>query len=269
MNTKMKYISLFFLFTSFLAAQKPELVLLNNYKEDTNVSGWYMSEKLDGVRAYWDGEKLISRSGKVFSVPAFFIKDFPSHKLDGELWKERNAFSSVVSIVNKKNASNAWNQITYNIFEVPDSKGDLLERLERVKESKYIKLVKQIQVKNKKHLKSFLKEIENLGGEGIVVRDPAREYYTGRTDKALKVKSYIDTECEIVGYNEGKGKYANMLGSLSCQMENMQIIKIGSGLNNTQRISPPPLGTVVNFKYYGLTSKGNPRFPIFLKIKEK
>ena len=47
---------------------KPELLLLETYK-DQNISGWLMSEKLDGVRAYWDGEKLISRGGKVFAAP--------------------------------------------------------------------------------------------------------------------------------------------------------------------------------------------------------
>ena len=46
---------LFILFISiYLLADKPKLFLLNNYSKDVDVSGWYMSEKLDGVRAYWD-----------------------------------------------------------------------------------------------------------------------------------------------------------------------------------------------------------------------
>ncbi|WP_455756667.1 DNA ligase [Sulfurimonas sp.] len=262
----MKIILLVFLVTS-LFAKKPELFLLNIYNEDINVTSWYMSEKLDGVRAYWDGENLISRSGKVFATPKFFIKDFPKHELDGELWSKREDFSNIVSILNKKKPHTKWSKLTFNIFEVPHAKGGLIQRLKTVKSSKYIRIIKQIKVKNKKHLDEFLKSIENLGGEGVVVRDASLFYYTGRDNNALKVKSYLDEECEVVGYNKGNGKYEGMVGSLSCRMKNMQVIKIGSGLNNKQRVTPPKIGAIITFKYYVLTSKGNPRFPIFLRIK--
>ena len=264
----MRFFFLFFIFIS-LEAKKPELLLLNNYQDDINVTSWYMSEKLDGVRAYWDGEKLISRSGKVFSAPRFFTKDFPKHELDGELWTSRDNFSSIVSIVNKKEEHSKWDEITYNIFEVPNAKGDLLQRLQKVKESKYIKRIKQIKVKNKEHLNEFLKTVEEKNGEGLVVRDGNLNYYVGRDNNALKVKSYIDTECRVVAYNKGQGKYENMLGSLSCKMDNQQIIKIGSGFNEYQRKNPPEIDAIIIFKYYGLTSKGNPRFPIFLRVRNK
>ena len=227
-----------------------------------------MSEKLDGVRAYWDGEKLISRGGKTFNPPKFFIKDFPKYELDGELWSKRGDFSNIVSIVKQKDPHLKWGEITYNIFEVPHAKGDLIKRLKNVKESRYIKLIKQIKVKNIKHLKEFQKKIEKAGGEGVVVRDGSLNYYTGRNNNALKVKSYIDDECEIVGYNKGNGKYKNMIGSLSCRMKNLKIIKIGSGLSDKLRVTPPKIGAIITFKYYGLTSKGNPRFPIFLRIRK-
>jgi len=263
----MKLILLIFLVTS-LFAKKPELFLLNNYSEDRNVTSWYMSEKLDGVRAYWDGKNLISRSGKVFATPEFFIKNFPKHELDGELWSKRENFSNIVSIVNKKKPHAKWNELTYQIFEIPHAKGDLLKRLSQVKSSKYIRVIKQIKVKDKKHLNEFLKIVEKLGGEGVVVRDASLFYYTGRDNNALKVKSYQDEECEVVGYNKGNGKYEGMVGSLSCRMKNMQVIKIGSGLNDHQRAVPPKIGAIITFKYYGLTSKGNPRFPIFLYVRD-
>ncbi|MDQ7060747.1 MAG: hypothetical protein Q9M43_06275 [Sulfurimonas sp.] len=118
----MKLLILFFIFIS-LEAKNPSLLLLNTYKDDMNVSTWYMSEKLDGVRAYWDGKQLISRGGKVFNAPVFFTKDFPSYKLDGELWTSRGDFSGLVSIVKKKEAHDGWKNITYNIFEVPEAQG--------------------------------------------------------------------------------------------------------------------------------------------------
>jgi len=259
------FLFVFLFLISNLFAAKPELFLLNNYTSDKNVSSWYMSEKLDGVRAYWDGEKLISRSGKVFNAPKFFIKDFPKHKLDGELWSKRGDFSNISSILNTKNNNKKWKELTYNIFEVPEAKGDLLTRLHVAKQTKYIKIIKQIKVKNKEHLKQFLKEIEAKGGEGVVVRDGSLKYYTGRNNNALKVKSYIDEECKVIAHNEGKGKYLSRLGSISCEMKNGKIIKIGSGFSDEQRKNPPKINDIITFKYYGLTHKGNPRFPIFLR----
>jgi len=258
---------LFLFLVSSLWATKPQLLLLNNYSEDINVTNWYMSEKLDGVRAYWDGKNLISRSGKIFNPPAFFIKDFPSHKLDGELWIQRGGFSKIVSIINQKKSNQMWKNITYNIFEVPDSNGILLQRVSKVKENKYIKVIQQIKIKSKKHLKQFLKTIEEKGGEGVVVRDGTLTYYTGRTNNALKVKSYIDEECELIGYNKGKGKYNGITGSLICKTKDSQIVNIGSGLSDKLRTRPPKIGSIITFKYYGLTSKGKPRFPVFLRVR--
>ena len=264
----MKFFLLFFLIST-LFAKKPEILLLNNYTPDKNISSWYMSEKLDGVRAYWDGKYLISRSGKVFTTPSFFLKDFPKHKLDGELWSKRGDFSNISSIVNTKNRPERWKKLTYNIFEVPQAKGNFLERLRVVKETKYIKIIKQIKVENKEHLKYFLKEVESKGGEGVVVRDGSLDYYTGRNNNALKVKSYIDEECKVIGHNKGNGKYKNKLGSLNCKMNNGKVIKIGSGFTNVQRNNPPKINAIITFKYYGLTSKGKPRFPIFLRMRKE
>jgi len=263
----MKLFLLLFLISS-LFAEKPELLLLNNYTEDKNIRLWYMSEKLDGVRAYWDGEYLVSRSGKVFTAPSFFTKEFSKHKLDGELWTNRGEFSHISSIVNTKNKPDRWKSLTYNIFEVPQAKGNLLERLRVVNETKYIKIIKQIKVKNKEHLKQFLKEVESKGGEGVVVRDGSLDYYTGRNNNALKVKSYVDEECKVVRHNKGSGKYKSKLGSLSCLMKSGLVIKIGSGFNDAQRNNPPKINDIITFKYYGLTSKGKPRFPVFLYVRK-
>lgn len=262
----MKYILiLLLLLLTSVHADKPDLFLLNKYKEDMNISGWYMSEKLDGVRAFWDGKHLISRGGMIMNAPRFFIKDFPKYMLDGELWNKRGNFSNISSIVNSKNAGLRWKDLTYNIFEVPHSKGGLLQRLSNVKETKYIKLIKQIKINTKQDLKEFLKKVEKKGGEGVVVRDGSLDYYTGRDNNALKVKNYMDAECQILSYNEGTGKYKNKLGSLNCKLSSDKIIKIGSGFNDEQRQNPPEIGSVITFKYYGLTSKGNPRFPVYLR----
>jgi len=258
----MKLLGLLLLFTSLFAG-KPELFLLNKYSDDMNISGWYMSEKLDGVRAYW------ARKGKIFSPPHFFTQNFPKRVLDGELWSKRQDFSHISSIVNRKNSKEEWKELTYNVFEVPNAKGDLQNRLSLVKNSQYLKVIQQTKVKDRKELDAFLKIVESKGGEGVVVRDGTLDYYVGRNNSALKVKSYKDEECEVVGYTQGTGKYKNMLGALLCKINNNNIIKIGTGLTNQERINPPKISAIITFKYYGLTSKGNPRFPVFMRIRSE
>lgn len=263
--------SLFILFIPLLLlAGKPDLLLLQTYK-DQNISGWVMSEKLDGIRAYWDGKQLISRGGHIIHAPTWFIKDYPPFEIDGELWSRRGDFENISSIVRDKIPSERWRKITYNIFEVPHAKGGLFERLAKVKpyESAIIKIIPQIPIQSKQHLKDYLKEIESKKGEGVVVRDPHAPYIDKRTSKALKVKSFLDTECEVIGYKEGKGKYEHMMGSLICKLPNGVVFNIGSGFNDKERLSPPKIGASVTFKYKELTKYGKPRFPVFLRIRDK
>jgi DNA ligase-1 len=253
----------------FLFAQKPQLLLLKTYK-DQNVSGWVMSEKLDGVRAYWDGKNLISRGGKIIHAPKWFTKNHPPFPIDGELWSKRGDFENISSIVRDKEPSEEWRQIKHYIFEVPNAKGGLFERLEKVRayESETIKIIEQVGVKSTEHLEEFLKEVESKGGEGVVVRDPSAPYVAKRTSKALKVKSFQDSECEVVELFKGEGKYSDVLGSLKCVLENKTTFKIGSGFSDKERKNPPKVGDIVTFKYKELTKYGKPRFPVFLRVRQ-
>ena len=266
--------SCFFLFiSSSCYAQAPDLFLLHTYKKSQDVTGWVMSEKLDGVRAYWDGQQLISRGGNVFSAPQSFLQNFPPFALDGELWTKRNDFENIVSIVRQQNPDERWSQIQYRVFEVPAQKGGLHERLsmlqtylKSVSNSLIsIKIVQQLKIKNTTHLNDFLQQIVSQGGEGIVLRNPVEEFQTGRLNSALKLKVHQDEDCKVAGYKAGRGKYRGMVGSLKCQLKNQKVINIGSGLSDQQRKYPPEIGSVITFKYYGLTGKGLPRFPVFLR----
>lgn len=228
-----------------------------------------MSEKLDGVRAYWDGKKLLTRGGHTIHAPAWFTKDYPPFAIDGELWTKREDFENIVSIVRDKKPSAQWKQIKHYIFEVPNASGGLLQRLAKAKpyEGESITILPQIAIKNRAHLEHFLKEIETKGGEGVVVRDPNAPYIASRTSKALKVKTFHDAECRVVGYTQGKGKYQGLVGAIVCRLENGLEFKIGSGLSDALRQSPPALGRLITFKYQNLTKYGKPRFPVFLRVR--
>jgi len=252
-----------------LLAEKPNLLLLKTYK-DQNITGWVMSEKLDGIRAYWNGKHLISRGGKIIHAPQWFTKHYPPFEIDGELWTKRGDFENISSIVRDKIPSDEWKTIKHYIFEVPNAKGGLFDRLSKVEPyvGKTIKRLNQIPIKNKKHLESFLKEIEKKGGEGLVIRDPNVPYINKRTSKALKVKTFQDAECKVLGYTKGKGKYKDVIGAIQCQLDNGIEFKIGSGLSNKERAYPPKIETMITFKYQGFTKYGKPRFPVFLRVRE-
>lgn len=78
-------IKFFLLLIPFLLlADKPNMMLLKTYK-DQNITGWVMSEKLDGIRAYWDGKQLLTRKGNAIHAPKWFSKNYPPFEIDGEL----------------------------------------------------------------------------------------------------------------------------------------------------------------------------------------
>jgi DNA ligase-1 len=259
---------LWLLFPLLLLADRPNLLLLKVYK-DQNITGWVMSEKLDGIRAYWDGKNLLTRSGNIIHAPKWFTKDYPPFEIDGELWTKRKDFENISSIVRDKNPSKEWMQIKHYIFEVPNTKGGLLERLSNVKpyQNSIIKIIPQLLIKDKNHLQQFLMDIDSKGGEGVVVRDPKALYIAKRTNKALKVKTFLDKECRIIAHNGGHGKFKGLLGSVTCVLDNNTTFKIGSGFKLKERKNPPSVGSVITFKYKEFTKYGKPRFPVFLRVR--
>lgn len=252
-------------------AAAPDIFLLKTYDGTQDVQGWVMSEKLDGVRGVWDGTRLLSRGGKPLHAPAWFTRGFPPFQLDGELWSARGDFENIASIVRRETPDARWSQIHYHIFEVPNQPGGLLRRLEILRDylqtapATRIKIIPQTTVESASHLQEFLAEVTAGGGEGVVVRDPATPYQTGRLASALKVKTYQDAECEVREILPGKGKYAGMMGAVRCRMADGLQVNIGSGFTDAQRANPPPIGRVITFKHYGRTAKGKPRFPVYLR----
>ncbi|RDU72200.1 DNA ligase [Helicobacter brantae] len=254
-----------------------ELWLLQNFDSkafEKNAQNYLYSEKLDGVRAYWDGEVLYSRGGKRLSPPSFFTQNFPPFAIEGELWSKRGDFEGIASIVKSSKNPKNWEKLKFYIFEVPNQKGGILQRLEVLESylsthpAPFIQIIPQLQVSDSKELMQKLDAITKLGGEGLVLRDKNESYYTGRSKKAMKLKAYLDRECKILSYTQGEGKFASQVGSIICQDKN-KTFKIGSGMSEDFRKNPPKLGTIITYKYFGLTKKGLPKFPIFLRIREE
>ncbi|HAW93591.1 MAG: DNA ligase [Rheinheimera sp.] len=258
------------------AATKPELLLAEVYQENIDVQQYWVSEKLDGVRAFWDGEQLISRGGNVIAAPAWFVAGFPKQKLDGELWLGRNKFADTLSIVSKtKPVDSEWQQIRYYIFELPQADGSFTERIRAMHSlvqqqysSPYLQVVPQFRIADNAQLRAKLTELENAGAEGLMLHHQDALYKTGRSSDLLKLKTYQDTEAEVIGYRPGKGKYRGMAGALIVKTPEGKTFAIGSGLTDAMRQTPPEIGTVVTYRYNGLTKNGLPRFARFLRVQQ-
>ncbi|MBU1657516.1 DNA ligase [bacterium] len=245
----------------------------NIYKEQ-NISGWMMSEKLDGIRAFWDGKNLRSRQNKIINAPSWFREKLPPFALDGELWSKRGDFENIQSIVMDEVPHARWDEIKYMIFEVPHAEGDFNTRLNRAKKYKdelklhHIEVIEQKICAGPIELDVYLQSVLAKGGEGVMIKDGSKSYFEGRSDSILKVKASQDMEAEVIGYKNASGKFTGMMGSLHVKLENGVQFYIGSGFSDAQRKNPPPLGSVVTFKYFGFTKYGKPKFASFIRVRK-
>lgn len=248
----------------------PNLLLAKEYKNQ-DVKGWAMSEKLDGVRAYWDGKQLISRQGNVLTPPAPFVRHFPTFPLDGELFIGRGKFEQTSAIIRSKQGD--WSQIKLHVFDAPSFSGSLKTRLDKVRAHLQrhpranLMVIEQHTVRDAAHIQQFLHHVEQLGGEGVMLRHPTLPYEGGRSSQLLKVKSAHDAECVVTAHHTGKGRNSERMGAISCQNEKGEF-RIGSGFSDAQRDHPPPIGSTVTYKYRGFTQKGTPRFATFVRIRQ-
>jgi len=250
-----------------------ELMLPQTYNKNTDVSGWLMSEKLDGVRGYWDGKQMFSKNGGRLFPPNEFIRDLPPFALDGELWGGRNSFEQTVSIVRQQQQHNGWLRLMFAIFDVPETSIGFRARLARAQDwfdthpSDYAFVIRQTRVRDPEHLMRELQRIEGLGGEGLIVRKPDALYTAGRSTEILKVKNYQDAEATVVAHLPGKGRNKGRLGALLVELADGTRFKIGSGFSDAERETPPPTGSIISFKFYGNYQSGIPKFPSFLRVR--
>ena len=252
------------------------VMLANVYHSGVAFGDYWISEKYDGVRGYWDGEKLLTRSGAVIPVPAWFTAGWPRTPMDGELWAGRGQFEQASATIRQQPASDAaWRHIRYMVFDVPGQPGTFdqripaLQRLVARLDLPWVQAVRQFKVADEAELKRQLDEIVKGGGEGLVLHRGASLYHAGRNGDLLKLKPYDDAEAKVVGYAPGKGKYDGMMGALLVQLPDGTRFRIGTGFTDAQRRDPPPVGSMVTFRYQGMTSGGKPRFARFMRVRDE
>ncbi|HPH70005.1 MAG TPA: DNA ligase [Kofleriaceae bacterium] len=248
------------------------VLLAQSWDNSVDLTGWWISEKLDGVRAYWDGGKFVSRLGNAFVAPAWFTKGLPDHPLDGELWVGRKEFQATVSIVRRQDAGDHWKRVTFLIFDAPSRDEAFEDRVAYIEsfiaqtKPAYARAVAHARCESTQHLRAELARIEALGGEGLMLRQPGSRYEIGRSYSLLKVKSFFDAEATVVEHSPGKGKHKGRLGALVVRMPNGTKFNVGTGLSDAERKAPPPIGSKITYRYQELSKDGVPRFPSYVGL---
>ena len=255
--------------------QAPAPMLATRFNTDIHdLAGYLASEKLDGVRARWDGKRLLTRNGDAIDAPAWFTTDWPAQPMDGELWLGRGHFQRISDLVRALRRNDAgWRQVRFMAFDLPADGGGFgrrsarLHSLVRAADVPSLAVIAQTPVRDRTTLDARLKAIVALGGEGLMLHRIDARYRAGRSDDLLKFKPFDDAEARVVGYRPGKGKYAGMVGALLVQDARGQRFALGSGLRDVDRARPPRIGSRVTFRYNGLTAKGTPRFARYLRVR--
>jgi DNA ligase-1 len=251
----------------------PPLLLAESWDNATDLANWWMSEKLDGVRAYWDGKQFLSRQGNIYHAPDWFVEGLPSVPLDGELWIDRKKFQRTVSIVRRQDKNDLWNEVRFLIFDAPAAAGGFEERLAFLKEAlakgaaKFARQHAHERCKSLDALRAELARIETLGGEGLMLRQPGSKYVAGRSSTLLKVKSFHDAEAVVVGHQAGAGRHKGRLGALLVRLPDGTDFAIGTGFSDRERENPPAIGATVTFRYQELSEAGVPRFPSWVGVR--
>ncbi len=255
-----------------VAAEPPAILLAEVYREQVDVSRYLVSEKLDGVRAIWDGNTLRFRSGKEINAPRWFVDGLPKRPLDGELWIARGVFERLSGIVRKDVPDdNEWRQVRYMIFELPGAPGTFGERAEAMRQIArdakvpWLREIEQFSAVDRNSLQKRFKEVVKAGGEGLMLHRADALYETGRSDVLLKMKPWEDAEAKVIGHVPGKGKFAGMLGALRLRTSDGREFSLGTGFADEQRRNPPPIGSTITYRYRDITSSGLPRFASFLR----
>lgn len=254
----------------------PALLLARIMPADIDPTRYLVSEKLDGVRAVWDGRELRFRSGRKVPAPGWFVAALPPRALDGELWLGRGRFDALSAIVRREVPDDAeWRQVRYMIFELPGAPGSFTERAVAMRQiaaagPAWLHAVEQLSVVDRKALERTLREVVRAGGEGLMLHLASGPYETGRSDALLKLKPMQDAEATVVGHLPGKGKYQGMTGALLMRMpaaEGGHRFRLGSGLTDALRRDPPPVGSLVTYRYTERTARGVPRFPRYWRLR--
>lgn len=238
-----------------------------------------MTEKYDGVRAYWDGKKLISKQGGDIPCPAEFVENLPKVPLDGELWIERNSFHRMNGVLHS-NDKGLWRDVKYVVFDLPGSPHPFETRMEELRKLSLpsnVQLVEPVRCRDMTHLKEHMGSLLKLGAEGLMLSEPGSLYTPGRRGSLLKIKVGIQvlTAKAIRGFRGASRRDPASRAhvspvfcfSLCSWIPRANGVKCAIPCFLQVRENPPAVGSVVTVKHTGYYSTGTLKFPYFWRAR--
>jgi DNA ligase-1 len=261
------------LFTVALAsAAPPALELVDVYRGGVDLSQYWVSEKYDGVRGWWDGRQLWTRGGQRIQAPDWFTWGWPETPMDGELWAGRGGFEHASKTVRAERSTDAaWRRMRYLVFDLPASTSTFDERVPALRElvaridQPWVVAVRQFKVSDEAELQAALRDVISRNGEGLVLHRGDTFYRAGRGAGLFKLKPFEDAEARVIAIQPGRGQFAGMMGALRVRTPEGREFAIGSGFSHAQRCAPPAVGAWITYRFRGQTSTGLPRFAVFLR----
>ena len=257
---------------SLASKSPPALMLAGKYHRGLDLSVYWLSEKYDGVRGYWDGKRLWSRGGEPLNPPAWFTEGWPEIPMDGELWAGRGRFEEVSGTVRQMTPDDtAWRRIRFMVFDLPAHPGVFDERLVAYRllvqeiDRPWVVAVTQERVASHDELSLRLQAVVNVGAEGLMLHRGDALYRAVRGEDLVKLKPFDDAEARVLAHLPGKGKHRGRLGALWVETPDGRRFRLGTGFSDAQRENPPAVGTWVTYRYRGLHDSGLPRFASFLR----
>lgn len=257
-------------------APPPAVWLANVYRPGVPLAGYWVSEKYDGVRGFWNGRELRTRGGEAIQAPAWFTQGWPGIPLDGELWAGRNRFGHAQSTARQQQPDDAaWRQMRFMVFDLPGHGGTFDERLPALQATvqrigqPWVQAVEQRRVATDAELQALLRRTVRAGGEGLMLHRGSAPYRSGRSDDLLKVKTHDDAEARVIDHLPGQGRHAGQMGALLVETPQGQRFRLGTGFSDADRRNPPPVGAWVTYRYRGVhEGSGLPRFASYLRVRE-
>lgn len=247
--------------------EAPQVALLSEARADIDPTGYLVSEKLDGVRAIWDGSRLRFRSGRPVSAPDWFTQALPSVALDGELWGGRESFDAVSGTVRSDKAADArWRALRLMVFDLPGAPGDfasrtaLMAELANASHATVWAPVEQSRMPDRAALQQRLDSVVRGGGEGLVLHRADALWSSGRSHALWKLKPLHDAEAQVLSHEPGRGRLADLMGALRVRTASGIEFRIGTGFTDAERRDPPPVGSWISYTHRGVTPSGVPRF---------
>jgi DNA ligase-1 len=258
-------------------AVRPPLMLAGVYRTAYPLDEAWVSEKYDGVRAYWDGHALWTRGGQRIAAPGWFTAGWPATPMDGELWAGRGQFEAALSTVRQQVPQDAaWRAVRYMVFDMPAHGGVFsarrlaLQATVQALGQPWVQAVEHKPVASATSLQALLKRTVAEGGEGLVLQQASGLYLPGRSTTLVKLKPFEDAEGQVLSHVPGQGRLQGRMGAVWLEMPAPDggkplRFKLGSGFTDAQRQDPPAVGSWVSFRFRGYTEQGVPRFASYLR----